>query len=200
MRFISPEIADLIRQIGRLPYMGGRAAERLVLFLLENKVLSLEPLLGALESVSRQSVICSECGNIDTQSPCRICSSRAREGTQMCLVSSVSDLWTFERADFYRGMYFVLGAKSSQLGRLFPEEIDVDGLVRQIEKRNVEEIIFAFNADLTSQTLTLFLLDQLSSVPVRITGLSKGIPIGGEIERLDYGTLITAFDQRVEVK
>jgi recombination protein RecR len=158
----------------------------------------MEYFLKSLASVYENSKICSICGNIDVSETCPICADRKRDASTICVVADISDLWSIERAEFFRGKYHVLGGKLSSINGVMPDDLRVDQLCARIKASNgeIQEVIIAMSADLDGQTTTFFVNDKIKELGVKITTLAHGVPVGSELEYLDDGTIMAAFDQR----
>jgi recombination protein RecR len=152
--------------------------------------------INSLVNVYQNSKICNICHNIDVSSPCSICLDYKRDEKIICVVSDIADLWSIERAEFFKGKYHVLGGKLSAVLGIKPEDLDITGLYNRIKNENIEEVIIAMSADLDGQTTMFFINEKIKDLKVKITTLSCGVPIGGELENLDDGTIIAAFSQR----
>lgn len=189
-------IDHLIRQLARLPGLGNRSARRLVLHLLQRRETSLQPLLAALAEVDRSVKVCSQCRNLDLSDPCAICGDPKREGSGVCVVETVADLWALERSNAFRGRYHVLGGLLSALDNIRPEDLGVATLLERAAEPGVEEIVLALGATVDGQTTAHYLSDALAHLPVRITRLAHGVPVGGALEYLDDGTLSAAIRSR----
>jgi recombination protein RecR len=180
--------------------MGNRAALRIVLHLLKKKQTVMGSFMKVLQDVYDNSKICEICGNFDFKTPCSICSDNKREDSVICVVADISDLWSIEQADFFRGKYHLLGNKLSAINGITPDDLNIEGLYNRIKSLNkIEEIIIATSADLDGQTTVFFINDKIKDLGVKITTLSHGVPIGSELEYLDNGTIIAAFSQRRNV-
>ena len=190
-------IEKLIADISKLPGLGRRPAQRIALYLLKNKDRSLLPLIQTLESSYKLISECSACGNVDMTNPCNICSSANRDQKSICIIEDVSDLWTFERTGFYRGLYHVLGGSLSAINGIGMEELTITKLVKRIEQNEITEVILALSTTMEGQTTTHVIADKLESFKnLTVTRLAQGIPIGGEVHYLDENTLNTAFQSR----
>lgn len=190
-------IDRLISYVSRLPSMGSRSALRVVLHLLKHKETALINIMNSLHEVYKESKICEICGNVDTRSPCSICSDHGRDPATICVVADISDLWSIERAGFYTGKYHVLGNKLSAVDGITPDDINVAGLYDRIKSsETVKEVIIALSADIDGQTTLFFIKDKIDELGVNITTLSQGVPIGSDLEYLDNGTIVAAFSQR----
>jgi recombination protein RecR len=180
--------------------MGYRSAVRIVVYLLRKKHSVMEYFIKTLESVYENSKICEVCGNVDVADKCSICSDLKRDGSTICVVADISDLWSIEKAGFYRGRYHVLGNKLSAINGVMPEDLNIDRLYNRIKSsKEIREVIIALSADIDGQTTVFFVNDKIKDLGVKITTLSQGIPIGSELEYLDDGTIIAAFNQRRDV-
>ena len=195
MSTIGPEIERLIQLLAKLPGLGPRSARRAALDLLKKREVLMEPLALALTDAARAIKTCEICGNLDTASPCALCCDPRREGRVLCVVEDVADLWALERAGVFRGRYHVLGGALSALDGITPDRLNVASLITRA-KAGVEEIILAMNATVEGQTTAHYLLDTLEETGVKITRLAHGVPVGGELDYLDEGTLSAAFKAR----
>jgi recombination protein RecR len=193
-------IEKLITDISKLPGLGRRSAQRIALFLLKNKHRSLLPLIQTLESSQKLITECSDCGNIDMTNPCNICSNTNRDKKSICIIEDISDLWTFERTGFYRGLYHVLGGSLSAINGIGIEELTITKLLKRIEDNKIDEIILALSTTMEGQTTTHVIADKLEIFKdLTVTRLAQGIPIGGEVHYLDENTLNTAFQSRKKI-
>ncbi len=193
-------IEKLITEVSRLPGLGRRSAQRIALYLLKNKDRSLLPLIQTLESSHKLIIECSECGNVDMSNPCNICSGSNRDKKSICIIEDVSDLWTFERTGFYRGLYHVLGGSLSAINGIGTEELTIKKLIKRIEENEITEVILALSTTMEGQTTTHVIADKLETFKnLTVTRLAQGIPIGGEVHYLDENTLNTAFQSRKKI-
>ncbi len=193
-------IEKLISDISKLPGLGRRSAQRIALYLLKNKDLSLLPLIQTLETSHKLISECSNCGNIDMSNPCNVCSSTSRDKKSICIIEDVSDLWTFERTGFYRGLYHVLGGSLSAINGIGTEELAITRLLKRIEQNEITEVILALSTTMEGQTTTHVIADKLEKFNnLTVTRLAQGIPIGGEVHYLDENTLNTAFQSRKKI-
>ena len=192
----SPEIDALTQALAKLPGLGPRSARRAVLHLLKKRETALEPLLTALAAVSDRLTRCSTCGNVDTTDPCGICADPRRDSRALCVVEEVADLWALDRSRLFPGKYHVLGGKLSALDGVRPEDLNIDTLVRRIEAGGIDEVVLAMNATLEGQTTAHYIADRIERFPVRVTQLAHGLPVGGELDYLDEGTLAQALRAR----
>jgi recombination protein RecR len=193
MAAIGSEIERLIQLLSKLPGLGPRSARRAALALLKKRDTLLEPLAASLREAADAILTCQVCGNLDTQSPCAICSDSRRDPHILCVVEDVADLWALERAGVFRGRYHVLGGALSALDGVTPDRLNVGGLLERV-KQNVEEVILAMNATVEGQTTAHYLMDLLGDM--KVTRLAHGVPVGGELDYLDEGTLSAAFKAR----
>jgi recombination protein RecR len=193
MPALGSEIERLIQLLAKLPGLGPRSARRAALALLKKRDTLLEPLAGAMQDAAAAIMSCETCGNLDTKSPCAICVDTRRDGHVLCVVEDVADLWALERAGVFRGRYHVLGGALSALDGVTPEKLNVAGLVERV-KQGVDEVILAMNATVEGQTTAHYLMDLLTEV--KVTRLAHGVPVGGELDYLDEGTLSAAFKAR----
>ncbi|MGC9953694.1 MAG: recombination mediator RecR [Rhizomicrobium sp.] len=194
MSTIGPEIERLIQLLAKLPGFGPRSARRAALALLKKRETLLEPLTSALGEASAAIKTCEICGNLDTTSPCALCRDPRRDSRVLCVVEDVADLWALERAGVFRGRYHVLGGALSALDGITPEQLNVAALLTRA--KDVDEVIIAVNATVEGQTTAHYLLDALASSGAKVTRLAHGVPVGGELDYLDEGTLSAAFKAR----
>jgi recombination protein RecR len=193
MPAIGSEIERLIQLLAKLPGLGPRSARRAALALLKKRDTLLEPLADSLREAADAILACEVCGNLDTQSPCAICSDPRRDPHILCVVEDVADLWALERAGVFRGRYHVLGGALSALDGVTPERLNVAPLLERV-KSGVDEVILAMNATVEGQTTAHYLMDLLGGM--KVTRLAHGVPVGGELDYLDEGTLSAAFKAR----
>jgi recombination protein RecR len=193
MAAIGSEIERLIQLLAKLPGLGPRSARRAALALLKKRDTLLEPLADSLREAADAILSCEVCGNLDTQSPCAICSDPRRDSHLLCVVEDVADLWALERAGVFRGRYHVLGGALSALDGITPERLNVTQLLDRV-KHGVDEVILAMNATVEGQTTAHYLMDLLGDM--KVTRLAHGVPVGGELDYLDEGTLSAAFKAR----
>lgn len=193
------EIDRLIQALARLPGFGPRSARRAVLFLIRKREGVLLPLAAALGEVGEKIKVCGECGNLDTVNPCSICCDESRDRTIVCVVEQVADLWALDRAETYKGLYHVLGGTLSALDGVRPEDLNIGGLVERAGSGEIKEIILATNATVDGQTTAHYIIDRLTGSGVTVSGIAHGIPVGGELDYLDDGTLQAALKARKPV-
>ncbi|QIL03308.1 recombination protein RecR [Sphingomonas sinipercae] len=192
----SQEIETLANALARLPGLGPRSARRAVLHLMKKRHNALEPLLAALQTVADKLSTCSTCGNVDTADPCNICRDPRRDERSLCVVEEVSDLWALDRSRLFPGHYHVLGGRLSALDGVRPEDLTIDRLVARVSDGGIDEVVLAMNATLEGQTTAHYVAERLESFPVRLTQLAHGLPVGGELDYLDEGTLAQALRAR----
>jgi recombination protein RecR len=167
-----------------------------VLHLIKKRETALAPLQRALEAVAERLATCGICGNVDTSDPCGVCTDPRRDARSLCVVEEVADLWALDRARLFPGRYHVLGGRLSALEGVRPEDLAIDGLVRRIEAGGVDEVVLAMNATLEGQTTAHYIAERIERFPVRVTQLAHGLPVGGELDYLDEGTLAQALRAR----
>lgn len=192
----SPEIEALSQALARLPGLGPRSARRAVLYLLKRRESALEPLLAALARVNEWLATCSVCGNVDTTDPCAICADPRRDDRALCVVEDVPDLWALEKSRLFPGRFHVLGGRLSALDGVRPEDLGIDRLVARVAAGGVDEVVLAMNATLEGQTTAHYIAERLEGFPIRLTQLAHGLPVGGELDYLDEGTLAQALRAR----
>ena len=192
----SQEIEALTGALARLPGLGPRSARRAVLHLVKRREGALVPLLAALRAVEERLATCSICGNVDTTDPCAICADRRRDARALCVVEEVADLWALDRSRLFPGRFHVLGGRLSALEGIRPEDLAIDQLVRRVEAGGVDEVVLAMNATLEGQTTAHYIAERLERFPIRLTQLAHGLPVGGELDYLDEGTLAQALRAR----
>ena len=190
-----PEIERLIQLLSKLPGLGPRSARRAALALLKKREQLLEPLGTAMRDAAAAIKTCEICGNLDTSSPCSLCNDPRRDAHVLCVVEDVADLWALERASVFRGKYHVLGGALSALDGITPEKLNMAPLIARV-RDGVEEVILAMNATVEGQTTAHYLMDALAASTVKVTRLAHGVPVGGELDYLDEGTLSHAFKAR----
>ena len=196
---IGSEIDKLINSIAKLPGLGQRSAQRIAIHLLKDKNKSLNPLMNILSEASNKIIKCNLCCNIDTISPCSICNDKKRDKTSICIIEDISDLWTFERTGFYKGLYHVLGGVLSAINGIGIDELSINLLIERLKKEKIKEIILALSTTMEGQTTSHLIIDKIKNFNIKITRLAQGIPIGGELHYLDENTLNTAFQTRKEI-
>ncbi len=192
----SQEIEALSSTLARLPGLGPRSARRAVLWLVKNREQALPALLDALGAVSETLVECATCGNVDTSDPCGICADHRRDAKSLCVVEDVADVWALDRARLFSGRYHVLGGRLSALDGIGPEDLNITDLLTRVEGGEVDEVVLAMNATLEGQTTAHYIAERLEPFGLRITQLAHGLPVGGELDYLDEGTLAQALRAR----
>ena len=190
------QIDQLIQLLAKLPGLGPRSARRAALHLIDRKESLLRPLAQAMGQAADSVAPCEICGNLDRVQPCAICRDQRRDLSQICVVESVADLWALERSGVFRGRYHVLGGTLSALDGVGPEDLNVGALIARAGEDAVAEVILATNATVDGQTTAHFLAEKLSDCGVKVSGLAHGVPVGGELDYLDDGTLATALGSR----
>jgi recombination protein RecR len=189
------EIERLVQLLAKLPGLGPRSARRAALVLLKKREALLEPLATAMQEAAAAIRVCETCGNLDTTTPCSLCRDPRRDEHVLCVVEDVADLWALERASVFRGRYHVLGGSLSALDGVTPERLNIASLMARIGN-GIEEVILAVNATVEGQTTAHYLMDILTPSGVKVTRLAHGVPVGGELDYLDEGTLSAAFKAR----
>ena len=192
----SQEIEALSAALARLPGLGPRSARRAVLWLVKRRETTLGQLIDALSAVRDKLVECAICGNVDTRDPCGICADPRRDARQLCVVEDVADLWALDRARLFTGTYHVLGGRLSALEGVRPEDLAIGKLIARVEAGGIDEVVLAMNATLEGQTTAHYIAERLEGFPVRLTQLAHGLPVGGELDYLDEGTLAQALRAR----
>ncbi|MCP4923443.1 MAG: recombination protein RecR [bacterium] len=193
------EVEELVRRLGRLPGLGPRSGRRGALYLLTRREEALQPLIQALQNAYENVSECTSCGNLDTINPCKICQDDRRQKSLLCIVETVADLWAIERTRGYKGRYHVLGGHLSALDGVGPEDLNLQSLKTRVEAEPIEEVILALNATVEGQTTAYYVADQLKDFGVKITAVAHGIPLGGELDYLDDGTLTMAMSSRKDL-
>ena len=196
MSVAGPEIERLIQLLAKLPGLGPRSARRAVLQLIKKKDALLIPLAAAMADAAEKACICSTCGNVDTRDPCTICADPRRDAASICVVEEVGDLWALERAGAHQGRYHVLGGVLSALDGVGPDDLNIGKLVERARNGEVTEIILAMNATVDGQATAHYIMDRLEGTGLSISRLAHGVPVGGELDYLDDGTLAAAMKSR----
>jgi recombination protein RecR len=194
------DLERLIQLLAKLPGLGPRSARRAALFLLERREVLMDPLAKALAETAQRVRPCASCGNLDTLDPCSICRDPRREGALVCVVEDVGDLWALERSGAYRGRYHVLGGTLSALDGVGPEDLHIDKLLRRVAEGGMREVILALSATVEGQTTAHYIMDRLAESGVQVSRLAHGVPVGGELDYLDEGTLSAALAARQPLK
>ena len=193
---VSADIERLIGLLAKLPGLGPRSARRAVLHLVKRRESLGTPLAKAMAETLDNIKTCSRCGNLDSQDPCALCRDPKRDGSVICVVEDVADLWALERSAAYRGHYHVLGGTLSALDGVGPEDLNIPGLLVRVGEDGVKEVILATSATVDGQTTAHFLADKLAGTKAEVTELAHGVPVGGELDYLDDGTLSAALRDR----
>lgn len=191
-----PEIERLIKLLAKLPGLGPRSARKAALMLIKRRSDLLEPLAAALTEAQEKISICAECGNVDTLSPCGICQNPGRDAAMIVVVEEVGDLWALERAGVIKGRYHVLGGHLSPLDGVGPENLNIGRLLERASEPEVSEVVLALNATVEGQSTMHYVRDLLADCGVAVSEIQKGVPMGGELDYLDDGTLAAAIKSR----
>ena len=194
-----PEIERLILLLSKLPGLGPRSARRAALHLIKKRELLMAPLTSALQIAMEKIVVCKTCGNIDTKDPCTVCTDMRRDPSIIVVVADVADLWALERAHAVNSRYHVLGGTLSPLDGVGPQDLTIDALISRVHAEPVKEVILALNATVDGQTTAHYITELLQGANVKVTRLAHGVPVGGELDYLDEGTLSAAIKQRTLV-
>ncbi|MCA0433692.1 MAG: recombination mediator RecR [Proteobacteria bacterium] len=195
-RQAGPELERLIQLLARLPGLGPRSARRAVLHLIKNREKLFDPLTLALEEARHKVSACSVCGNVDTVDPCSVCADPRRDRSMICVVEDVGDLWALERANAWTGLYHVLGGTLSALGGVTPDDLNIGSLIARVSESGVKEVVLATNATVEGQTTAHYITERLKERGVSASRLAHGVPVGGELDYLDEGTLTQAIRAR----
>ena len=195
-RIAGPEIERLIQLLAKVPGLGPRSARRAALHLVKRREQLLDPLAAAFADAAQKVRICSVCGNVDTVDPCTVCTDPRRDGATIIVVEDVADLWALERAAAISARYHVLGGTLSPLDGVGPDDLNIASLVSRVAEGGVAEVILAVNATVEGQTTAHYITDQLAGLDVKVTRLAHGVPVGGELDYLDEGTLAAALRSR----
>jgi len=193
---VSPEIERLITLLAKLPGLGPRSARRAALDLLKKPDALMRPLSLALGEAAERISTCRTCGNVDAQNPCHICTAPGRDPSAICVVQDVADLWAMERAGAFRGRYHILGGTLSALEGIRPEDLNIASLIERASSDDIKEVILAMNATVDGQTTAHYITDHLLSCHVQVSRLAHGVPVGGELDYLDDGTISAAMKSR----
>ena len=193
-------LGELINIFSKLPSLGPRSARRIVLYLLKNKEKIIPTLMTTIENVKSELSYCHLCGNVDVINPCNICADDKRKNGKLCIVEDIGDLWAIEKSKAFNGTYHVLGGVLSAMDGVGPDQLNIVSLLKRLESGSVKEIIIATNATTEGQITGQYIADECAKFQILITRLAQGIPIGGELDLLDYNTMSTAFTSRSEIK
>jgi recombination protein RecR len=191
-----PEIDRLIQLLARLPGLGPRSARRAALFLIKKRELIMAPLAAALQTAIEKITLCRICGNIDTHNPCTLCTDPRRDDSTIVVVADVADLWALERAHASNARYHVLGGILSPLDGIGPDDLSIEALIKRASDGSVKEVILALSATVEGQSTAHYITDLLHGINVKVTRLAHGVPVGGELDYLDEGTLAAAMRSR----
>ena len=193
-------LGELINIFSKLPSLGPRSARRIVLYLLKNKEKIIPTLMTTIENVKSELSYCHLCGNVDVINPCNICADDKRKNGKLCIVEDIGDLWAIEKSKAFNGTYHVLGGVLSAMDGVGPDQLNIVSLLKRLESGSVKEVIIATNATTEGQITGQYIADECAKFQILITKLAQGIPIGGELDLLDYNTMSTAFTSRSEIK
>ena len=189
-------LEKLIKKVAKLPGLGPRSSRRVVLHLLKHKETLLLPLIEDMNNVANNIKKCVECGNLDENDICQICKNSSRNHTLLCVVETVADLWALERSNVYNGKYHILGGVLSAIDGINPDQLNIDSLEKRLESNMFTEVIIAISATLDGQTTAHYLAERLGKLDIKITRLAHGLPVGGELDFLDDGTIAQALKAR----
>ncbi len=195
-RTAGPEIERLIQLLAKLPGLGPRSARRAALHLIKNREKLLTPLAAALAETRDTVTLCSHCGNVDTIDPCSLCADPRRDRSLICVVEDVGDLWALERAGAWSGLYHVLGGRLSAIEGVRPEDLSIAQLIDRAADEQVREVVLAVNATVEGQTTAHYIIERLKGLDIATSRLAHGVPVGGELDYLDEGTLTQAMRAR----
>ena len=190
------EIDNLISLLARLPGVGPRSARRMALNFLKKPESLMKPLAESLITTANSIVNCKVCGNLDTEEVCSVCSDKRRDVSVIVVVEEIADLWALERASVHNGMYHVLGGTLSAIDGIGPEDLGINSLIERAKNPDVNEVVLAMNATIDGQTTAYYITDQLHDCNVKVSRLAHGVPVGGELDYMDDGTLQTALKSR----
>jgi len=194
------DLDNLINLLSKLPGLGPRSAKRAVLHLIKRREGLMQPLAAAMDAAAENIKTCSTCGNVDVQDPCAICIDPKRDNTLLCVVEDVADLWAMERTRAFKGRYHVLGGILSALDGIGPDDLNIPKLVNRVTNSAISEVILATGANVDGQTTAHYITDRLEESAITISGLAQGIPVGGELDYLDDGTISAALKKRRQVE
>tara|TARA_B100001250_G_scaffold70642_1_gene56958 strand:- start:445 stop:1050 length:606 start_codon:yes stop_codon:yes gene_type:complete len=198
-KYTNEEIDKLILLISKLPGFGPKSAGRAVLHLLKRKDQLMIPLAESLLTASEKIVTCNECGNIDLNSPCNMCSDQGRNNNQLCVVEDVADLWALEKAGVFNGYYHILGGNLSAINGIGPDELNIKKLIERANDSSIKEVIIALSATVDGQTTAHYVADCLVDSDVEVSRLGHGVPVGGELDYMDEGTIAAALTSRQKI-
>ncbi len=195
-RVTGTEIEKMIQLLAKMPGLGPRSARRAALYLINNREKIMAPLADALADAYQKVSVCSTCGNVDTRNPCTLCNDKGRDQSMICVVEEAGDLWALERASATTGLYHVLGGTLSAIEGIRPQDLSIEQLVDRARAETVSEVVIAVNATIDGQTTAHYITEQLKDCNVAISRLAHGVPVGGELDYLDEGTLAAAIKAR----
>ena len=198
-KYSNEEINKLILLISKLPGLGPKSASRAVLHLLKRKEQLMMPLSEALLTASDKIITCKECGNIDLNSPCNMCTDEDWNITQVCVVEDVADLWALEKSGVFKGYYHVLGGNLSAINGIGPDELNIKKLVDRVGNKSIKEVILALSTTVDGQTTAHYVADCLSNSDIEVSRLGQGVPVGGELDYMDEGTIAAAISSRQKI-
>ena len=198
-KYSNEEINKLILLISKLPGLGPKSASRAVLHLLKRKEQLMIPLSEALLTASDKIITCEECGNIDLNSPCNMCTDEDRNITQICVVEDVADLWALEKSGVFKRYYHVLGGNLSAINGIGPDELNIKKLVDRVGNKSIKEVILALSTTVDGQTTAHYVADCLSNSDIEVSRLGQGVPVGGELDYMDEGTIAAAISSRQKI-
>ncbi len=194
------DIDSLIKVLSRLPGFGPRSARRAVLYMLKHKHTILYPLADNLRMTADKIIDCTVCGNLDTLSPCYICADTNRDATTICVVEEVADLWAMSRTGVYKGQFHVLGGVLSPMDGITPEDLNIAPLINRVANTHISEVILATNLTVEGQSTAHYMAELLLPYAIKTTRLAHGVPVGGELDYMDDGTISIALSSRTEMK
>ncbi len=194
------KIRNLVNALSKLPSLGPASSRRVAIYLLQNKEKIMLPLVSSMIDLINQITKCSICGNLDVQSPCAICTDPKRDCKLLCIVEELGDLWALERGNIYSGLYHVLGGRLSAINGIGPKELNLDTIRKRVLHTHIQEIIIAISPTLEGQVTLQYIIELLKDLNIKVSRLACGIPMGGEIDYLDEGTLKIALTSRQNVK
>ena len=190
------DLESLIKIFAKMPGLGPRSAQRLVFHLIKKKKIILDQLILSLENINNNVKYCSICGNVTLDSVCNVCSDKSRDGSLVCVVEDIPDLWAMNRSGVFKGVFHVLGGLLSPMDGIGPEELKIETLTKRVASGSIKEIVLALGATITGQTTANYISQELDKYSIKITSLAQGVPVGGELDYLDDSTIVAAFNAR----
>ena len=190
------DLESLIKIFAKMPGLGPRSAQRLVFHLIKKRKIILDQLIFSLENINKDVKNCKICGNVTLDAVCDICSDKSRDGSLVCVVEDISDLWAMNRSGVFKGVFHVLGGLLSPMEGIGPEELKIATLTERVASGSVKEIVLALGATITGQTTANYIFQELDKYSIKITSLAQGVPVGGELDYLDDSTIVAAFNAR----